>query len=79
MGFTPLEIVDEGANPDAHIRMIKSKDGAGQAEGEDNRHGSGRDGWNTEKSVTAYMKSRMTWKGRGKRLRKRYNGKKCAA
>ena len=33
-----VDFVDEGANPDAHIRMIKSKDGEGQgAEAEERK------------------------------------------
>lgn len=32
-----VDFVDEGANPDAHIRMIKRKDGEGQAAEEDSR------------------------------------------
>ena len=30
-----VDFVDEGANPDAHIGMIKRKDGKGQTTGED--------------------------------------------
>ena len=32
-----VDFVDEGANPDAHIRMIKRKDGGWQATEEDGR------------------------------------------
>lgn len=36
-----VDFVDEGANPDAHIRMVKRKDGEGQSEGENSEKGTG--------------------------------------
>ncbi len=36
-----VDFVDEGANPDAHIGMIKRKDGKGQATGEDKEKNTG--------------------------------------
>lgn len=36
-----VDFVDEGANPDAHIRMIKRKDGEGQSVGENSEKGTG--------------------------------------
>lgn len=36
-----VDFVDEGANPDAHIRMVKRKDGDGQSEGENSEKGTG--------------------------------------
>lgn len=36
-----VDFVDEGANPDAHIRMLKQKDGKGQTAEEDNKKGTG--------------------------------------
>lgn len=36
-----VDFVDEGANPDAHIRMIKRRNGEGQSEGENSKKGTG--------------------------------------
>ena len=36
-----VDFVDEGANPDAHIRMVKRKDGEGQSDGENREKGTG--------------------------------------
>lgn len=36
-----VDFVDEGANPDAHIRMVKRKDGDGQSEGDNSEKGTG--------------------------------------
>lgn len=36
-----VDFVDEGANPDAHIRMVKRKDGDWQSEGENSEKGTG--------------------------------------
>ena len=36
-----VDFVDEGANPDAHIRMLKSKDGETQTAEEDHKKGTG--------------------------------------
>lgn len=36
-----VDFVDEGANPDAHIRMIKRRNGEGQSEGENSEKGTG--------------------------------------
>jgi hypothetical protein len=39
--ITKVDFVDEGANPDAHIRLLKSKSGEGQPVGEDSEKGTG--------------------------------------
>ena len=36
-----VDFVDEGANPDAHIRMVKRRDGEEQSEGENSEKGTG--------------------------------------
>lgn len=36
-----VDFVDQGANPDAHIRMLKRKDGGGQSTGENSEKGTG--------------------------------------
>lgn len=36
-----VDFVDEGANPDAHIRMVKRRDGEEQSEGENREKGTG--------------------------------------
>ncbi len=36
-----VDFVDQGANPDAHIRMLKRKDGEGQSTGENSEKGTG--------------------------------------